>query len=165
MTRAGSSLSPSTSAKHRKAGPERELFERYLGRANDAGRKLALTFDIREAPESRAGSAASRKDQEASALADLAGRDAVLVALDENGQSLDSPAFAGKLGAWRDSGKELTAFIIGGADGLAPSLVAKASLKLAFGKQTWPHQLVRLMLAEQLYRDVTILSGHPYHRE
>lgn len=148
-----------------KAGPERELFERYLDRANDAGRKLALSFDLRETPESRAGSAVARKDQEAAALLGLIPAEAVQIALDEKGVSLDSPAFAARLAAWRDGGKERIAFIIGGADGLADSLLAKASMKLAFGRQTWPHQLVRLMLAEQLYRAVTILSGHPYHRE
>ena len=147
-----------------KAGPEREIFERHFGRARDAGRRLALTFDVREFPESRASDATRRKEEEARELSEAAG-DGVLIALDENGTTIDSREFAGRIGKWRDSGTAHLAFAIGGADGLAASLTGKAALRLAFGRMTWPHQFVRLMLAEQLYRAVTILSGHPYHRD
>ena len=78
---------------------------------------------------------------------------------------LDSAAFAKRLGVWRDGGKSNLAVVIGSADGLGKAVSARADLRLAFGAMTWPHQLVRIMLAEQLYRAVTILSGHPYHRE
>ena len=89
---------------------------------------------------------------------------AVTIILDERGENLDSATLAGRLGRWRDDGRPATIFIIGGDDGLAPSLRDKASLKLAFGEATWPHQLVRVMLLEQIYRAASILSGHPYHR-
>ena len=84
--------------------------------------------------------------------------------LDQRGESLDSAAFAALLGRWRDDGRPAAVFVIGGADGLAPSLRDKAQLRLAFGAATWPHQLVRVMLLEQIYRAATILAGHPYHR-
>jgi len=147
-----------------KAGPERELFQRYIDRANDAGRRLGLTFEIKEIPESRAGSATARIAQEAEALTAALG-DAVTVALDEGGTPLDSTGLAGRIAKWRESGRERLALVIGGADGLAESVQKDADLRLAFGHMTWPHQLVRVMLAEQLYRAVTILTGHPYHRQ
>jgi 23S rRNA (pseudouridine1915-N3)-methyltransferase len=86
------------------------------------------------------------------------------VILDARGESLSSEAFAGRLHEWRQQDKPAVVFIIGAADGLAPSLKEKASLAIAFGVATWPHQLIRIMLLEQLYRAVTILAGHPYHR-
>lgn len=89
---------------------------------------------------------------------------APIVALDEAGQNLSSVELAGHLGAWRDAGRRGATFLIGGADGLPHELLARAELRLAFGRATWPHRLIRVMLAEQLYRASTILSGHPYHR-
>ena len=89
---------------------------------------------------------------------------AAVVALDERGRDLASADLARQLGDWRDRGRRTTAFLIGGPDGLAENARAAADLRLAFGRQTWPHRLVRVMLAEQLYRATTILSGHPYHR-
>jgi 23S rRNA (pseudouridine1915-N3)-methyltransferase len=148
-----------------KAGPERDLFERYLDRAAAAGRRLGLSFALNEFPESRAGSAEARKDQEAEVILTKSPRDQVLIALDERGAALDSAAFAKRLRTWRDGGKGDVAVAIGGPDGLGKAVLARADLRLAFGAMTWPHQLVRIMLAEQLYRAVTILSGHPYHRE
>ena len=88
----------------------------------------------------------------------------MLVALDEHGKSIDSAAFARQLGHWRDEGVANTIFVIGGADGLSPDLQRKAKLRIAFGSATWPHQMVRVMLLEQIYRAATILAGHPYHR-
>lgn len=148
-----------------KAGAERELFERYVARASAAGRRLGLTFNLREFPESRASVASTRKDQESAAILGALPERAVLVVLDEKGRSLGSAAFAEKIAKWRDSGREDLVFAIGGADGHAPQLSSRADLALSFGEMTWPHQLVRVMLAEQLYRAVTILTGHPYHRE
>jgi 23S rRNA (pseudouridine1915-N3)-methyltransferase len=148
-----------------KAGPERDIADRLKGRADAAGRKIGLSFDSREFPESRGGSAAVRKDEEAAALTGALAPKSLLVALDEHGQPLDSRAFAEKLGKWRDQGAEEVVFAIGGADGHGKALLDRAEMKLAFGAMTWPHQLVRLMLWEQLYRAVTILSGHPYHRD
>lgn len=149
-----------------KQGPERELVARYLGRAQASGKPLALTgFEVTEAPESRAGSSAVRKTEEARALTGSLPEGSLLIVLDEGGKALGSAAFAAQLAHWRDDGRAAATFIIGGADGLAPELIRQADLTLSFSPLTWPHQLVRIMLAEQLYRATTILSGHPYHRE
>ena len=147
-----------------KRGPEREIAERLLDRATAAGRKCGLTFAVREISESRAGSDRARKDHEAASLLALIPEKAVLVALDEGGAAIDSRAFAAKLARWRDEGVADVVFAIGGADGHGAPLLARSDFKLAFGTMTWPHQLVRLMLSEQLYRGITILLGHPYHR-
>jgi 23S rRNA (pseudouridine1915-N3)-methyltransferase len=148
-----------------KQGPERELAERFRKRAADAGRGVGLnSFDIVEIKESRAGDTARRMLEESIAIANVIPERAVTVIMDERGESLSSGAFAGRLQGWRTQDKPAVVFIIGAADGLAPSLREKASLAIAFGAATWPHQLVRIMLLEQLYRAVTILAGHPYHR-
>ncbi|MCR6671264.1 23S rRNA (pseudouridine(1915)-N(3))-methyltransferase RlmH [Devosia ginsengisoli] len=147
-----------------KAGPERELVARYLDRAAGGGKPLTLTgFDVTELSESRASSSASRKADEAKALR-AALPDGVVVALDERGKSIGSEPFARQLARWRDDGRPAVSFVIGGADGLDPAFVQAADLVLSFSPMVWPHQLVRIMLAEQLYRATTILSGHPYHR-
>jgi 23S rRNA (pseudouridine1915-N3)-methyltransferase len=148
-----------------KQGPERELVARYLERAAATGKSLGITgFDVIEFPESRASVPASRKADEARALQGALA-EGIIVALDERGRTQSSDAFAKQLARWRDDGRPAVSFVIGGADGLEPALVAKAHLALSFSPLTWPHQLVRIMLAEQLYRATTILSGHPYHRE
>ena len=149
-----------------KQGPERDLVARYLERAVNGGKSLGLTgFSVAELPESRAGSATSRKTEEAKAIAGHLPEPGIVIALDERGKTLGSDDFARRVGRWRDDGKTALSFVIGGADGLDPGFVAKADLALSFSPLTWPHQLVRIMLAEQLYRAATILSGHPYHRE
>jgi 23S rRNA (pseudouridine1915-N3)-methyltransferase len=146
-----------------KAGPERELCERYLARAQQSGREIGFRGpDIIEFPESRARRPEDRKAEEASALSVRAG--AMSVALDERAPSLSSEAFAQKLATARDAGKASLTFIIGGADGLDPALTASAQWSLSFGALTLPHQIVRVLIAEQIYRAMTILSGHPYHR-
>jgi 23S rRNA (pseudouridine1915-N3)-methyltransferase len=148
-----------------KQGPERELAERYRKRASDAGRSVGLSaIDIVEIRESRAGDAARRMIEESIAIANVIPQHAVTVILDARGESLSSAAFAGRLQGWRSEDKPAVVFIIGAADGLAPTLREQASLAIAFGAATWPHQLVRIMLLEQLYRATTILAGHPYHR-
>lgn len=148
-----------------KQGPERELADRYAARFDDAGRKLGFRgLEVREIPESRARDAATRIAEEAAAIAALIPEKSALVALDEHGESIDSSAFARHLGRWRDESVANTIFVIGGADGLSPELQRKAKLRLAFGRATWPHQLVRVLLLEQIYRAATILAGHPYHR-
>jgi 23S rRNA (pseudouridine1915-N3)-methyltransferase len=86
------------------------------------------------------------------------------VLLDPRGEAIDSNGLVKRLRGWNDGGRDV-AFVIGGPDGLAPTLSESATLHLAFGALTWPHQLVRVMLLEQIYRATTILSGHPYHRE
>ena len=148
-----------------KQGPERELAERYRERFEDIGRKLGFrSLEIHEISESRARDAATRISEEAAAISAAIPEKSVLVALDERGKSIDSVTFARELGRWRDDGIADTIFTIGGADGLSPDLQRRANLRIAFGSATWPHQMVRVMLLEQIYRAATILSGHPYHR-
>ncbi|HXD44605.1 MAG TPA: 23S rRNA (pseudouridine(1915)-N(3))-methyltransferase RlmH [Pseudolabrys sp.] len=148
-----------------KQGPETELCERYRKRAAQTGRSLGLRdVEIVEIRESRAGDAGKRMIEESIALANVIPQGAAVVLLDPRGDSLDSAALANQLSRWRGEAKPAVVFVIGGPDGLAASLADKAQLKLAFGAATWPHQLVRVMLMEQLYRAATILTGHPYHR-
>ncbi len=148
-----------------KAGPEHELADRYRDRVAKTGRAIGLRdIDILEIRESRAQDASRRMLEESIALANLVPDAAVTIVLDERGENLDSNSIGNNLRGWRDAGRPAAVFIIGGPDGLAPELKERADLTLAFGAATWPHQLVRIMLLEQLYRAVTILSGHPYHR-
>jgi 23S rRNA (pseudouridine1915-N3)-methyltransferase len=152
-----------------KQGPERELAERYRERFDDIGRKLGFRgLEVHEIAESRARDAATRMAEEAAAISaaipEKSAEKSTFVALDERGDNIDSTAFAGHLGRWRDEAVANTIFAIGGADGLSPDLRRKAKLRLAFGSATWPHQMVRVMLLEQVYRAATILAGHPYHR-
>jgi 23S rRNA (pseudouridine1915-N3)-methyltransferase len=147
-----------------KAGPERDLVKRYVDRFDAAGRSLALgPLDIVEIDESRAKRAEDRKADEAERLLAAAGS-ATIIVLDEGGKALASEDFARRIGAWRDEGRASLAFLIGGADGHGALSTARSALTLSYGAATWPHQIVRVLLAEQLYRSATILAGHPYHR-
>lgn len=140
--------------------PEAGLAQTYVDRASAAGRALGLgPIDIIEVESRKPGKAA-----EAEALAAQIG-EAYLIACDEHGTAFASRDFAQRLAALRDQGIRRLAFAIGGADGLDPDLLRAARERLAFGIQTWPHALVRAMLAEQVYRAVTILAGSPYHRD
>jgi 23S rRNA (pseudouridine1915-N3)-methyltransferase len=146
-------------------GPETELAERYRKRAAQTGRQLGWRdVEVIEIRESRADEAGKRMIEESIALANVIPPQAAIVLLDARGQPLDSPSFAAQLAKWRADDKSAAVFVIGGADGLAASLQDKAGLRLSFGAATWPHQLVRVMLLEQLYRAATMLTGHPYHR-
>jgi 23S rRNA (pseudouridine1915-N3)-methyltransferase len=148
-----------------KAGPERELAERYRDRVAKAGRAVGLRdIEIVEIRESRAQDAAKRVLEESIALANLIPDRALVVGLDAKGENLDSSSLTVALRGWRDANRPAAIFCIGGADGLGGEVKRRADLTLAFGTATWPHQLVRIMLLEQLYRAVTILAGHPYHR-
>jgi 23S rRNA (pseudouridine1915-N3)-methyltransferase len=148
-----------------KEGPERELAERYRKRAEQTGRRIGFRdTEVVEIRESRAQEVGKRMIEESIALTSVIPDKACILILDQRGESLDSATLASRLGGWRDDGRPAAVFIIGGDDGLAPSLRDKANVKLAFGAATWPHQLVRVMLLEQIYRAVSILSGHPYHR-
>ena len=149
-----------------KAGPERELAERYRDRVAKAGRAVGLRdIEIVEIRESKAADVGRRVLEESIALANIIPERAIVVALDETGDNHNSGSLTGVLRSWRDAGRTDAVFCIGGADGLGQDVKRRADLNLAFGAATWPHQLVRIMLLEQLYRAVTILSGHPYHRE
>jgi 23S rRNA (pseudouridine1915-N3)-methyltransferase len=148
-----------------KQGPERELAAAYHKRAQATGRALGIReIEIVEIRESRAQDAERRRVEESIAIANVIPERAIIVILDEHGESLNSAALAALLQERRAEDRPAVCFVIGGADGLAASLRGRAALKLAFGSATWPHQLVRVMLLEQLYRATTILTGHPYHR-
>jgi 23S rRNA (pseudouridine1915-N3)-methyltransferase len=148
-----------------KQGPETELSERYRKRTAQTGRALGLRdIEILEIRESRADDASKRMLEESIALANIIPQGAAVVLLDVSGENIDSATLAGQITKWRADDRPAVVFLIGGADGLAASLRDKAQLRLSFGAATWPHQLVRIMLLEQLYRATTILSGHPYHR-
>ncbi|MFC7333403.1 23S rRNA (pseudouridine(1915)-N(3))-methyltransferase RlmH [Rhodocista pekingensis] len=138
-------------------GPVRDLFEEYRGR-------LSWSLTLKEVEARKRVEGEELKRLEADLLLAAVPPGAILVALDERGQMLASDAFARRLGTWRDQGSPDIAFVIGGADGLAEEVRRRADLLLAFGPMTWPHMLVRGMLAEQIYRAQQILAGHPYHR-
>ncbi|OLP60351.1 23S rRNA (pseudouridine(1915)-N(3))-methyltransferase RlmH [Xaviernesmea oryzae] len=148
-----------------KSGPERDLAARYLDRFAKAGPAIGLEFSrMVEVGESRAGSAPARMKEEGILLEKALPDNSVLLLLDERGKALGSEEFAQMIATYRDSGKREMMIAIGGADGLDPPLRERADAVLCLGRMTWPHQLVRILIAEQLYRAVTILSGHPYHR-
>jgi len=149
-----------------KAGPERDLFQNYLDRIEAMSRTVTLgpvtLIEVEEKKRLDRMELAAREGEKI--LSSLASG-AKLVALDERGKSLESLDFAERLRGWRDESIPTTAFVIGGAGGLSDPVRARADLTLSFGNQTWPHMLARVMLAEQIYRASTIISGHPYHRE
>ncbi len=148
-----------------KRGPETELAERFRKRAAQTGRPIGLrAVEIVEIRESRADDASKRMLEESIALANIIPQGAAVVLVDGRGDNLDSASFSSQLTKWRSQDRPAAVFMIGGPDGLSPSLQDKAELRIAFGAATWPHQLVRVMLLEQIYRAATILTGHPYHR-
>jgi 23S rRNA (pseudouridine1915-N3)-methyltransferase len=140
-----------------KPGPLRDLEQLYA-------RRITWPLTIREVEERRPLPAAELKDREAALLKAALPRGATVVALDETGRPLTSPAFAEKLRNWQDRGVSDLAFVIGGADGLAAPLREQADFLLSLGAMTWPHLLARSLLLEQIYRGQQILTGHPYHR-
>lgn len=141
-------------------GPEALLTADYAERATLAGRPLSLgPLELIDLEPRKAGKGAEAE------LILKAAEGAHLIACDERGKTYSSRAFADHLAALRDQGERRVVFAVGGADGLDPSVRAAARSTLAFGPQTWPHALARAMLAEQLYRAVTILAGSPYHRD
>ena len=144
-----------------KPGPERALLDDYMSRFDRTGRALGLGPAQMHEVEDRKGGG---MDAEAQLLDRALPKGAVIVALDERGKLLSSPDFSDKLAGWRDTGRGDVAFVIGGADGIAPALRDRADFKLSFGKMVWPHMLARVMLSEQLYRAASILAGAPYHR-
>lgn len=148
-----------------KAGPERLLIDRYVERANAAGRAVSLSpVDTIEIAESAARRPAERQKEEGEKLLKAIPKGARTIALDSRGAALTSEKFADRLGAFRDASAPAVALLIGGPDGFDQALVKKADATFSFGAATFPHQIVRILLAEQIYRAVTILSGHPYHR-
>lgn len=144
-----------------RAGPERDLVDDYLGRLDRTGRPLGLGPASEHEVEDKKGGGMTA---EGLLLSRTIPEGAALCVLDERGKTLSSPEFAQVLAQWRDAGRQDAAFVIGGADGVDPSLRSRADLAISFGRMVWPHILVRVMLAEQLYRAATILAGSPYHR-
>lgn len=142
-------------------GPEKDLIDDYLKRFDRTGRGLGLgPAQVIEVDDRKGGGMAA----EAQLLDRAIPKGALICVLDERGTVETSPKFASRLGDWRDAGRGDLAFVIGGADGIDPSLRDRADHALSFGKMVWPHMLVRVMLSEQLYRAASILSCGPYHR-
>jgi 23S rRNA (pseudouridine1915-N3)-methyltransferase len=148
-----------------KAGPERELIARYQKRFALSGKNLGLSgSDIIEISESKASSSELRKSEEAKKIVDAIPDGAFVIALDEHGKNISSTTLSQKVLRIQEDGNRAIVFLIGGADGHGDLALKRANLTLSFGQLTWPHQIVRLLLVEQLYRITTIQSGHPYHR-
>lgn len=148
-----------------KDGAERELLTRYVSRFEPIAKRLGITpVTWLEFPESRAASLEKRCAEEAAVLLNAARDAGHIIALDVAGKALSSDAFARSLASIRDAGHKSAAILIGGPDGFAPDLLKAAHLRFSLGAITLPHALARIVLAEQLYRAATILSGHPYHR-
>ncbi len=142
-------------------GPERDLYDDYLTRFDRTGRALALgPAQLIEVEDKKGGGMPA----EAALLERAIPTGSLICIMDERGKLQSSPQFAETLGHWRDQGRQDVAFVIGGADGIDPALRDRADAALSFGKMVWPHMLMRVMLAEQLYRAASILSGGPYHR-
>ncbi|MEQ3709141.1 MAG: 23S rRNA (pseudouridine(1915)-N(3))-methyltransferase RlmH [Tateyamaria sp.] len=144
-----------------RGGPEADLISDYTTRFDRTGRALGLgPLSVVEVEDRKGGGMAAEADLLRRALP----KGALICCLDERGRVEPSPGFAKRLGGWRDAGRSDVAFVIGGADGIDPSLRAEADHLLSFGAMVWPHMLVRVMLSEQLYRAASILAGSPYHR-
>jgi 23S rRNA (pseudouridine1915-N3)-methyltransferase len=141
-----------------RSGPARQLFDDYC-------KRCAWPIELVEIAPRSAVPLERRLAEEGERLRGAIPRDAIAIALDERGRLLSSRAFATRIATWQQDSRNDIGFVIGGADGLAAEVVESADLVLALGRMTWPHRLVRVLLAEQLYRAGTILAGHPYHRE
>jgi 23S rRNA (pseudouridine1915-N3)-methyltransferase len=148
-----------------KKGPEKELAEDYLKRAEGLGRQAGIrSITVKEFAESQQATASQRMAEEGQEVARALPPGAFTVVLDERGKGMTSEAFAALLRRHLDGGSQDVAFILGGPDGHGPEIRENAGLLLSFGTMTWPHRLARVMLLEQIYRAVTIMVNHPYHR-
>ena len=148
-----------------KSGPEQELFSRYLTRAKSIGAGIGFpNVSLVEYSESKSSNTSIRKDQEADLILAGSGQ-AIILAFDENGKDYSSQQFSSLLANYRDDSTPNMVFALGGPDGHGDALLKKAKLTIRLGKMTWPHQIARILLIEQIYRAMTIMSGHPYHRE
>ncbi|MGA8172701.1 MAG: 23S rRNA (pseudouridine(1915)-N(3))-methyltransferase RlmH [Methylocystis sp.] len=147
-----------------KTGPEREIFNRYAKRI-EAMRNLGLDgLDVREFDESPARAIQARMAAEGDALLTALTPEAAAAVFDERGEAANSIDFARFIMRERDAGRKILWFVIGGAEGIDPRLRSRARAVFSFGAMTLPHQIVRILAAEQIYRAMTIASGHPYHR-
>lgn len=141
-----------------KNSPEKEIFASYI-------KRVPWQVDLKELEAKKALTGDQLKNAEAQLLLASIPKNSRIIALDERGKNISSLELANLISAWQNEGASSVAFIIGGADGLADEIRSKAAFTLSFGKLTWPHMLVRSMLAEQVYRVYSIITGHPYHRE
>ena len=142
-------------------GPEKNLIDDYLNRFEKIGRSYGLgPVSVNEVEDKKNGGMSN----EAILLQRIIPKGAVIIALDERGEVVSSPNFSEKLITYVNNNISDLAIIIGGADGIDTKLRDKADFKVSFGKMVWPHALVRVMIAEQLYRAASILAGKPYHR-
>lgn len=149
-----------------KKGPEQDLVKRYSDRIIKSGKAIGITqFQVLEIPESRASDSTTRKREEADTLLAKLADASVIIALDERGKSQSSRSFAADLIIDIEGPSAHIAFVIGGPDGLTETLRDQATRALSFGKLTMPHQIVRILLLEQIYRAITIQTNHPYHRD
>lgn len=148
-----------------KNGPEKLMFNDYFNRCNKAGSKIGLgPVQLAEITEAKNPHTAERQRLEAEGLNKMPIGNSRIIVLDETGKSLSSVAFSKQLESWRDDGVRQASFLIGGPDGLDSSVIKNADIVLSFGAMTWPHMMARILLVEQLYRSISLLSGHPYHR-
>ena len=149
-----------------KKGPEQELVKRYADRIKKSGKAVGLTsVETIEIPESKAGDAKTRKLQEANEIRARLPEKTMVWLFDERGKSVSSPQFSSYVEQCLDQGNNALSIVIGGPDGLDPDFRRSADRVLSFGALTMPHQIVRILVFEQVYRSVTILTNHPYHRE
>ena len=148
-----------------KNGPERELFARYFDRALASGKQQGIhPVTVKEYSESKAQRGPDRKRQEGDEILSHIDASSFVIALDERGKTLSSPDFADLIGRARDDGVNEVVFVIGGADGLDDAVRKRAQRTIAFGAMTWPHQIVRVLAVEQIYRAISIMGNHPYHK-
>ncbi len=149
-----------------KAGPEQQLFKRYLERATKTGSQLGITgIRLVELPESRADEIQLRKTQEAESLIKSIPENYTIIAFDENGTDMPSVEFANILARHKDNSTAGIVYLLGGADGHGKLILSRAAKTIRLGRMTWPHQIARILLMEQIYRAMTIISRHPYHRQ
>ncbi len=148
---------------------ENTLVKDYLNRATLTGRGLGISpvdlLEVEAKKGAKAATSALLKAHEMEAIKAALSEGGILITCDEHGEQLTSRQIAMRLNTYKDRGERRVTFLIGGADGLDPALLKASAFSLAFGPQTWPHALVRVMLAEQMYRATTILAGLPYHRD
>jgi 23S rRNA (pseudouridine1915-N3)-methyltransferase len=150
---------------HARGTPEGTLSDDFAGRAKAMGRGLGFSaINVEEVPVSKLREAKARIAEEGERLARRIPNGAHVILMDAKGKGMTSEAFAEMLAAMRDAGARDLVFLIGGPDGLNPGPAVKPGRSLAFGPQTWPHLMVRAMLSEQIYRAISILANHPYHR-
>ena len=141
-----------------KAGPEKDLYEKFE-------KRIQPSLLLKEVDQKRKGSKVERLHREGAIFLKAVPDGAQIIAMDENGKNLSSMGLANQLQLWSNDGVQKTAFLIGGADGHDKNVLESANIILSLGPQTWPHMMVRSMIAEQIYRAQSILTGHPYHRE